>query len=195
MPHPLTPDYSHGSLCLKYTSSSTSISPSSTHLSMKPSVNNCFLHEDFCYFSCLESSHSSKYPEPDVYASIMQQSNHLILRHPFLFCLQSFPASVSVPVSWPFESSGQGFGASALSSVLPTNIQGWLVGLRWLDSITDSMDVNLSKLGDSGGQPMGSQRVGYENLVTEQQCSSHNLPFLLRCKLYEHISYPYFYSP
>ena len=44
---------------------------------------------------------------------------------PFSFCPQSFPASGSFPVSWLFASGGQSFGASALSSVLPVNIQGW----------------------------------------------------------------------
>ena len=41
----------------------------------------------------------------------------------FSFCLQSFPASGSIPVSWLFLSGGQSIGASA--SVLPMNIQGW----------------------------------------------------------------------
>ena len=42
-----------------------------------------------------------------------------------LFCLQSFPASGSFPMSQLFASSGQSIGASALTSVLPMNIQGW----------------------------------------------------------------------
>ena len=47
--------------------------------------------------------------------------------------------------------------------------------MRWLDNITDSMDMNLRKLQktaeDRGAwhvQSMESRRVGY-NLVTEQQ--------------------------
>ena len=41
----------------------------------------------------------------------------------FSFCLQSFPASGSFPMSLLFASHGQSIGASA--SVLPMNIQGW----------------------------------------------------------------------
>ena len=43
----------------------------------------------------------------------------------FSSCLQSFPASGSFPMSWLFTTSGQSFGASALVSVLPMNIQDW----------------------------------------------------------------------
>ena len=42
---------------------------------------------------------------------------------PFFFCLHSFPASGSFPMSWVFPSGSQSIGASA--SVLPMNIQGW----------------------------------------------------------------------
>ena len=54
--------------------------------------------------------------------------------------------------------------------------------MRWLDSITDSMEMNLSKLGGSEGQrslaccsSWGSQRVRHD-LAAEQQLSSkeHN---------------------
>ena len=41
------------------------------------------------------------------------------------FCVQSFPASGSFPVSWLFASDSQSTGASASASVLPMNIQNW----------------------------------------------------------------------
>ena len=41
------------------------------------------------------------------------------------FCLQSFPASVSFPVSWLYASGGQNIGTSASASVLLMNIQDW----------------------------------------------------------------------
>ena len=43
----------------------------------------------------------------------------------FSFCLQSFPASGSFPMSWLFTVSGRSIGASVSASVLPMNIQGW----------------------------------------------------------------------
>ena len=64
-------------------------------------------------------------------------SNRLILCHPFS-CLQFFPASGSFPISWLSTSGNQSIGASASSSVLPMNIQGWsplgLTGLISLES-------------------------------------------------------------
>ena len=42
---------------------------------------------------------------------------------PFSFCLQSFPASGSFPMSWFFASGGQSIGVLASASVLPMNIQ------------------------------------------------------------------------
>ena len=49
--------------------------------------------------------------------------NHLIFCQPFSFCLHSFPASGSFPMSQLFVSCGQRMRASAL--VLPMNNQGW----------------------------------------------------------------------
>ena len=46
---------------------------------------------------------------------------------PFSSCLQSFQASGSFLMSWPFASGGQSIGVSASASVLPMNIQDWLV--------------------------------------------------------------------
>ena len=49
---------------------------------------------------------------------------------------QSFPASGSFPMSWPFASGGQGIGASTIASVLPVSIQGWFpFGLTALISL------------------------------------------------------------
>ena len=51
-------------------------------------------------------------------------SNHLILYHPLLLLLQSFPASESFPVSQLITSGGQNIGVSASTSVRRMNIQG-----------------------------------------------------------------------
>ena len=64
-------------------------------------------------------------------------SNHLILCHPlFLSCLQSFPPLGSFPLSCLFVSGDQSTGASALTSILSMNIQGWFpLGLMALISL------------------------------------------------------------
>ena len=62
---------------------------------------------------------------------LVMLSNQLNL---FSFCLQTFPASGSFPVSQLFTSEGQNIGASA--SVLPMNNQGWFpLGLTYLISL------------------------------------------------------------
>ena len=50
-------------------------------------------------------------------------SNHLILCHPLLLPLQSFPVSGSFQMSQFFTSGGQRIGVSASASILPMNIQ------------------------------------------------------------------------
>ena len=54
---------------------------------------------------------------------------------PFSFCLQSFPALQSFPISWLFESGGQSIGASASFSISPSNEYSGLISLRigWFD--------------------------------------------------------------
>ena len=54
---------------------------------------------------------------------LVMPTNHLILYHPLLLHLQSFPASGSFPRSRFFTSDSQSIGSSA--SVLPMNIQHW----------------------------------------------------------------------
>ena len=66
------------------------------------------------------------------------QWDHLIISSsviPFSSHHQSFPASGSFPVSQFVLSGGQSIGVSASASVLPMNIQDWLISFRmdWLD--------------------------------------------------------------
>ena len=65
--------------------------------------------------ACSNSCPSSRWCHPTISSSVI----------PFSSCLQSFPASGSFPVSQFFPSGGQSIGASASTSVLPMNIQGW----------------------------------------------------------------------
>ena len=75
---------------------------------------------------------------------LVMPSNHIILCHPLLSCLQSCPASGSFPVSQIFASGGQNIGASASASVLPMNIQDWFpLGLTDLISL---LSMGLSRV-------------------------------------------------
>ena len=60
------------------------------------------------------------------------------------FCLQSFLASGSFPMSWPFASGEQNIGASASISVLPMNVKGRFP-LR-LTSLISLLSKGLSSL-------------------------------------------------
>ena len=66
---------------------------------------------------------SSRWCHPTILSSVVS----------FISCLQSFPASGSLPMSQFFASGCQSIGVSASASVLPMNIQGWfLLGLTGL---------------------------------------------------------------
>ena len=52
-------------------------------------------------------------------------STYLILCHPLLLLLQSFPKSGSFPMSQFFTSGGQKYWSFSLASVLPMNFQDW----------------------------------------------------------------------
>ena len=70
----------------------------------------------------LSITNSWSSPKPMSIVSVMP-SNHLILCHPLLLSLQSFPASGFFQMSQFFASDGQNFGASTLTSILPMNTQ------------------------------------------------------------------------
>ena len=81
---------------------------------------------------CSDSCPSSQWCYPTISSSLI----------PLSFCLQSFPASGSFPMSQFFASGGQSIGASASASVPPMNIQDWFplgfTGLISLQSKGDS---------------------------------------------------------
>ena len=75
--------------------------------------------------ACSNSGPSSRWCHPTISSSVI-----------LFFCLQSFPASGSFPMSRLFASGGQSLGVSALASVLSMNIQDWFsLGLTGLISL------------------------------------------------------------
>ena len=79
---------------------------------------------------------------------------------PFSFCLQSFPASGSFPMSQFFPSGGQSIGVSASALDLPMNIQNWFP-LGWTGWISL--------------QPKGLSRVFSNTTVQKHQFFSAQL--------------------
>ena len=77
---------------------------------------------------------------------------------PFFSCLQSFPASGSFPMSWPFTLGGQTIGASASASVLPMNIQDWFpLGLTGLILLSNGLSRVFSGITVQKHQFFGTQ--------------------------------------
>ena len=76
--------------------------------------------------ACSNSCALSRWCHPTISYSVI----------PFSSCLQSFPASGSFPMNWPYTSWGQSIWASASASVLPMNIQSWFpLGMTGLISM------------------------------------------------------------
>ena len=99
--------------------------------------------------ACSNSCPLSRWCHPIISSSVV----------PFSSCLQSFPASGSFSRSQFFSSGGQSIGASALASVLPTNIHDWFpLGLTGLISL-------LSK---------GLSRI-FSNTTVQNGVGSHSL--------------------
>ena len=75
---------------------------------------------------------------------------------PFSSCLQSYPTSGSFPMNHFFASPWPMFEASALSSVLPVNIQDWfplgLTGLISLQSNNATLHFLLLQRGTDSGE-------------------------------------------
>ena len=88
----------------------------------------------YCLPVCSNSCPLSQWCYPTMSSSIALFSS----------CPQSFPASASFPFSWLFASGGQSIGASASTSVIPMNTQGWL--LLGLTSLISLQSKGLSRI-------------------------------------------------
>ena len=99
------------------------------------------------------------------------QPSHPLAPSSRTFCLQSFPASGTFPVSQLFASDDQNTGAS--TSVLPTNIQGWFT-LR-LTGLISMLSKGLSGVFSS----TTVQRHHFFCALPSIQSSFHNHVWLL----------------
>ena len=78
---------------------------------------------------------------------------------PFSSCLQSFPASGSLPMSQCHTSGGESIGVSALISVLPMNIQDWfsLGWTCWISLLSKGLSRVFSNMAVQKHQFFGAQ--------------------------------------
>ena len=81
------------------------------------------------------------------------------------FCLQSFPASRSLPVSQSFTSGGQSIRVSASASVLPMNIQDWfpLGWTGWISLQSKGLSRVFSNTTAQKHQFFGTQLSSWSN--------------------------------
>ena len=139
----------------------------------------------FSLFSCPVVSNSlrphglqhARLPCPSSSPEVCPSSCPLLLwYHPaisssdslFSFCLQSFPASGTFPMSQLFTSDDQNTRVSALATVLPMSIQGWFP-LR-LTSLISLLSMGLSGVFSS----TTVQRHQLFGAPPSLQSSSHN---------------------
>ena len=116
-------------------------------------------------------------PPPRAYSNSCPSSQwcHPIISSsviPFFFCLQSFPASGSFPMSQFFASGCQSFGVSSSASILPMNIQDWVT--LWLDLLA-VQETLQSIIGEKSQVICGVWFLPW-NLYVYESC--HLLPFL-----------------
>ena len=95
----------------------------------------------------------------------MMPFNHLILCHPLVLCLQSFPASRSFQMSQFFASGGQSIRASASSLVLPRSIKDWFpLGLTgWISFQSKGLSRVFSNTTVQKHQFFGTQPSSQSN--------------------------------
>ena len=100
-------------------------------------------------WACSNSCPWSQWCHPTISSSVI----------PFSSCLQSFPASGSLPMSQFFTAGGQSIGVSASASVLPMNIQDWfpLGWTGWISLQSKGLSRVFSNTTVSKNQFFGSQ--------------------------------------
>ena len=95
-------------------------------------------------------------------------SIELVMPSVFSWCLQSFPASGSFPMSQVFTSGDQSIGASVSVSVLPVNIQGWFP-LGWT-GLFSFLSTGLSRVFSSTRVPKHQFFDAGPSLISVYDC-------------------------